>query len=228
MKTKFAFSFGISLILIGIINFFLSTNNIILFGVSLSGFLFSIISILFATLLDEKKYEFLNILPLLVLLCFLCYGNELMKMDIVKYIINSKITSSLTFISFGLSFVSEYIMEKNLKGLERIKHLSLANEMLDYTCLLLSIENKYLNECVNKKNIIDNTTKAFLDRLESLFNEKSKESKMIVELLSKEKDLYLIDDFNLAYINNTDILKMETSKNKKIRHKKKNNKIYRK
>ena len=143
-----------------------------------------------------------------------------MKMDIVKYIINSKITSSLTFISFGLSFVSEYIMEKNLKGLERIKHLSLSKEMMDYI--------KYLNECINKKNIIDNTTKAFLDRLESLFNEKSKESKMIVELLSKEKDLYLIDDFNLAYINNTDILKMETSKNKKIRHKKKNNKIYRK
>lgn len=105
-------------------------------------------------------------------------------------------------------------MEKNLKELERIKHLSLANEMLDYTCLILSIENKYLKECVNKKISIDNTTKAFLDRLEALFNEKSKESKMIVELLSKDKDLYPIDDFNSAYINNTDILKIETSKNK--------------
>lgn len=223
MKSKFALSFGIALIFIGIINFFLETNNIILFGISLSAFIFSIISILFATMIDEEKCEFLNIIPLIVLLCFLCYGNELMKIDIIKYIVNSKLTSSLTFISFGLSFASEYIIENKFKLVERIKHLSLANEMIDYTCLLILIENKYLKECVNKKVIIDDSCKAFLRELENLLKEKEKESRIIVELLSKDKDIYSIDDFKSIYINNTDILnykKIKTNQNKKIKYKK--------
>lgn len=223
MKSKFALSFGIALIFIGIINFFLETNNIILFGISLSAFIFSIISILFATMIDEEKCEFLNIIPLIVLLCFLCYGNELMKIDIIKYIVNSKLTSSLTFISFGLSFASEYIIENKFKLVERIKHLSLANEMIDYTCLLILIEKKYLKECVNKKVIIDDSCKAFLRELENLLKEKEKESRIIVELLSKDKDIYSIDDFKSIYINNTDILnykKIKTNQNKKIKYKK--------
>lgn len=223
MKSKFALSFGIALIFIGIINFFLETNNIILFGISLSAFIFSIISILFATMIDEEKCEFLNIIPLVVLLCFLCYGNELMKIDIIKYIVNSKLTSSLTFISFGLSFASEYIIENKFKLVERIKHLSLANEMIDYTCLLILIEKKYLKECVNKKVIIDDSCKAFLRELENLLKEKEKESRIIVELLSKDKDIYSIDDFKSIYINNTDILnykKIKTNQNKKIKYKK--------
>lgn len=223
MKSKFALSFGIALIFIGIINFFLETNNIILFGISLSAFIFSIISILFATMIDEEKCEFLNIIPLIVLLCFLCYGNELMKIDIIKYIVNSKLTSSLTFISFGLSFASEYIIENKFKLVERIKHLSLANEMIDYTCLLILIKNKYLKECVNKKVIIDDSCKAFLRELENLLKEKEKESRIIVELLSKDKDIYSIDDFKSIYINNTDILnykKIKTNQNKKIKYKK--------
>lgn len=227
MKSKFALSFGIALIFIGIINFFLETNNIILFGISLSAFIFSIISILFATMIDEEKCEFLNTIPLLVLLGFLCYGNELMKIDIIKYIVNSKLTSSLTFISFGLSFASEYIIENKFKLAERIKHLSLANEMLDYTCLLMLIENKYLKECVNKKIIIDDSCKAFLSELENLLKEKEKESHIIVELLSKDKDIYSIDDFNSIYINNTDILnykKMKINENNKTKYKKSKNK----
>ena len=79
MKSKFALSFGISLIFIGGINFFLDTNNVILFGISLSAFIFSIISILFATEIYEEKYEFLYIIPFVVMLSFLCYGTELMK-----------------------------------------------------------------------------------------------------------------------------------------------------
>ena len=89
MKSKFALSFGIALIFIGGINFFLDTNNVILFGISLSAFVFSLISILFSTKIYEEKYEFLYIIPLVVMLSFLCYGTELMKIDFINRIINS-------------------------------------------------------------------------------------------------------------------------------------------
>lgn len=55
MKSKFALSFGIALIFIGLVNFLFETNNIILFGISLSAFIFSILSILFSTKLSKKN-----------------------------------------------------------------------------------------------------------------------------------------------------------------------------
>ena len=209
MKSKFALSFGISLIFIGGINFFLDTNNVILFGISLSAFIFSIISILFATEIYEEKYEFLYIIPFVVMLSFLCYGTELMKIDFFNKIINSRLTSALTFISFGISFASEYITEKNFKLFEKIKHQTIAVEILEYTRLLQDALIEHLNEACEKKIVRDEVSKKFINKVEQLYSEKSKESSIIHELLSMKKDEYTIDDIKKVYVKNTEILQVK-------------------
>lgn len=209
MKRKFALSFGIALIFIGGINFFLDTNNVILFGISLSAFIFSIISILFATEIYEEKYEFLYIIPLVVMLCFLCYGTELMKIEFFYRIINSRLTSALTFISFGISFASEYITEKNYKLFEKIKHQTIAIEILEYTRLLQDALIEHLNEACEKKIVRDDVSKKFIKKVEQLYSEKSKECSIIHELLSMKKDDYTIDDVKRVYIKNTKILQVK-------------------
>lgn len=209
MKSKFALSFGVALIFIGCVNFFLETNNVILFGVSLSAFIFSIISILFATLIHDEKYELLYIIPLVVMLSFLCYGSELMKISFVKEIINSRLTSALTFISFGISFASEYIIEKNFNLLEKIKHQTISLEIIDYTQLLQDALIEHLNEACEKKIVRDEVSKKFIDKVEKIYNEKAKESRILHELLSMKKDNYTIDDIKKVYIKNTKILQVK-------------------
>lgn len=209
MKSKFALSFGIALIFIGGINFFLDTKNVILFGISLSAFIFSLISILFATKIYEEKYEFLYIIPLVVMLSFLCYGTELMKIDFFNRIINSRLTSALTFISFGISFASEYITEKNFRLFEKIRHQTLALEMMDYTRLLQEALIEHLNEACEKKIIRDEVSKKFINKVEQLFNEKAKESHILSDLLSMKKEDYTIDDIKRVYIEHTKILQVK-------------------
>lgn len=216
MKSKFALSFGIALIVIGGINFFLDTNNVILFGVSLSAFIFSLISILFATKIYEEKYEFLYIIPLVVLLSFLCYGSEFMKIDFINKIINSRLTSALTFISFGISFASEYITERNFRLFEKIRHQTLAIEMMDYTSLLQDAMIEHLNEVCEKKIVRDEVSKKFINKVQQLFNEKAKESHILSDLLAMKKEDYTIDDIKKVYIKYTEILQSKPFLSKNI------------
>lgn len=216
MKNNFALSFGIALIVVGIINLFLETSNVVLFGVSLSAFIFSLISIIFIKI-DDKKYEFIYIIPLLILLCSFCYGNELMKIEAIKLIVNSKLTSALTFISFGLSFVSEYITDIKFRFAERLRHLSLVNQMMNNICLLLKSIVEYRRELVNKKIIADEASQKFVERIENISNETEKKAQIERQLLSMKIDKYTIDDFDKAYTNATQILKLNLNYNKKTK-----------
>ena len=217
MKSKFALSFGIALIFIGVVNFFLETNNVIMFGISLSAFIFSIISILFATKVYEEKYEFLYIIPFVVMLSFLCYGNELMKINYINEIVNSQLTSALTFISFGLSFASEYIAEKNFRMFEKIRHISLALETMNYTNLLQDAVIEHRCELNDKKIIPDEASKNFVDHIERLFNEKAKQCRMVKEMLSKKADKYTIDEIIKVFNEENEILKVKPLEEKKKR-----------
>lgn len=206
MKSKFALSFGLALIAVGIINLFLETSNIILFGISLSSFIFSLISILFTTKLDAKKYEMIYILPLMILLVFFCYGNDLMNIKVIKLMVNSRLTSALTFISFGISFANEYIIERALKLTEKLRHLSLVIEMKDYTQLIQNVIIEYQTELINENIITDKASKNFLNNIEKLYREKEKKARIENNLLSLENDSYTIDDFDEAYTKETEIL----------------------
>lgn len=100
MNNKFALSFGISLVIVGLLNIFFETSNIILFGLSVSTTIFSIMN-MFEPKISNKKLELLYIIPFVLLVSIFCYCNLLMKIEIIWNIVNSKITNILTFISFG-------------------------------------------------------------------------------------------------------------------------------
>ena len=118
-------------------------------------------------------------------------------------------TSALTFISFGISFASEYITEKNFKLFEKIKHQTIAVEILEYTRLLQDALIEHLNEACEKKIVRDEVSKKFINKVEQLYSEKSKESSIIHELLSMKKDEYTIDDIKKVYVKNTEILQVK-------------------
>lgn len=220
MKSRFALSFGIALIAVGVVNLFLETSNVILFGISLSAFIFSLLSIFFSYKVNTEKYEMIYIFPLLIMLMFFCYGNELMKIELVKSVINSQLNSALTFISFGLLFASEYIIEKRFKIYEQIRHLSLVREMMDYTELIQDAIIAYRREQLDKETIIDDTSDKFVKSIEKLYREKLKKARIEGNLLSLEKDKYTIDDFDKAYMQETEILHPKPIP--KINNKKKN------
>ncbi len=56
MNNKFALSFGISLVIVGLLNIFFETSNIILFGLSVSTTIFSIMN-MFEPKISNKKLE---------------------------------------------------------------------------------------------------------------------------------------------------------------------------
>lgn len=206
MKSKFALSFGISLIFVGLVNIVFDTNNMILFGISLSSFVFTIISILFATKLNEEKYELLCIVPIIILLVFFCYGSTLSNYNVVKKIVESNITNVMTFISFGLFFVGEYITDKKNSEREQLRHQSMIKEVLTFSVLIRRERVKY-NEKIIKKNVmVDEDSWAFINYVEELCEEKSKLADIKYELLKLNKDKYSIEEFSNIY----------TSNNKKI------------
>ena len=83
-----------------ILNIFFETSNIILFGLSVTTTIFSIMN-MFEPKISNKKLELLYIIPFVLLVSIFCYSNSLMKIEIIWNIVNSKITNILTFISFG-------------------------------------------------------------------------------------------------------------------------------
>lgn len=155
---------------------------------------------------------------------FLCYSDDLMRLEIVKQIVNSQLTSALTFISFGISFVSEYLTEKKNKLQERLKQSILLTENLRYTNLLRKITLNYFCELEKNKTIIDDISKKYIDNMLLLFDENDKESGIIGDLLSIKTDEYTIDNIKEAYMNNTEIFNVKVSPEPKIQKKNKKKK----
>lgn len=231
MKSKFALSFGISLIFVGILNIFLETSSVILFGLSVSTLLFSLISIAFTLFVsddEDNKLEFIYIIPFVILLSIFCYSNSLMKLSFISNIVNSNFLNVLTFISFGLLFISEYINYKISLMYQKINIYSIIIEAYDYSNLILESIIDYRKELIKNKIIIDEQTETFLDKIEDLCNEKTKKAKIEAELLKLEKDYYTVEDFDKIYTKNNEKLNHnytdKKSSNKKGSNKKSGNK----
>lgn len=200
MKSKFALSFGISLMVVGLINIFIDTNNLILFGVSLSSFIFSIISILYQTILNEEKHEFICIIPIIILFVFLCYSTSLLKYEIFNNIMESNITNILTFMSFGLFFISEYITNKSNDRREQIKHQSIIIDSLKFLILIRRQLLKYREKICKNKILVDEESKKFIEYIEELCEEKSKFDNIKINLLDLDRDKFSLEEFSNAYI----------------------------
>lgn len=221
MNNKFALSFGISLVIVGLLNIFFETSNIILFGLSVSTTIFSIMNML-EPKISNKKLELLYIIPFVLLVSIFCYSNSLMKIEIISNIVNSKITNILTFISFGFLFISEFINYKNARNQYINFQMAMINDNLQYSALILGLQNEYLKSIIKNPGLIDIESKKFFNEIEKLCNEKIRLSQIDTELLEQNKGLFTIRDLNMVYQKYNDILDIN-GKIEKYNEKFKNN-----
>lgn len=151
-----------------------------------------------------------------------------MKLSFISNIVNSNFLNVLTFISFGLLFISEYINYKISLMYQKINIYSIIIEAYDYSNLILESIIDYRKELIKNKIIIDEQTETFLDKIEDLCNEKTKKAKIEAELLKLEKDYYTVEDFDKIYTKNNEKLNHnytdKKSSNKKGSNKKSGNK----
>lgn len=197
MKSKFALSFGLSLFLVGILNIFLETNKIILFGISISSMIFSLISIFSSFRNKDLKHEIIYVVPFALLLSIFCYSNSLTKYKIINDIINSKTLNILTFFSFGLLFVSEYINYKKDIKHAKSSNLKTINTTLEYNQSILDLIESYLKEVTGKD--LNSKITELIDQLQNHCLEKLEESKIEINLIDLKKDNYSLEDFSKVY-----------------------------
>lgn len=205
MNNKFALSFGISLVIVGLLNIFFETSNIILFGLSVSTTIFSIMN-MFEPKIINKKLELLYVIPFVLLVSIFCYGNSLMKNEIISDVVNSKITNIMTFISFGLLFISEFINYNNAKNQYINFQMAMITDNLQYSALILGLQNEYLQSTTKNPSSMEIESKKFFDDIEKLCNEKIRLSRIDIELLEQNKGLFTIQDLNMVYQKHHDIL----------------------
>ena len=199
MNNKFALSFGISLMIVGILNIFFETNNVILFGLSTSTIIFSIIN-MFVPKIKNGKSELLYIIPFVFLTSIFCYSNSLVKNDLILKIINSNITNVLTFLSFGFLFISEYFNYKKSEKQYVANQMEMILDNLEYSALILEIQTEYLRILTKDSKSDEIQINEFYKKLEKLCTEKIKLSKIDLELLSEKiKGPISIQQFNKIY-----------------------------
>ncbi len=212
MKNNFALSFGLSLIVIGQISFFLKTSDVVMLGVALSACCFSLVSLLLC-LSKRKKHEIVYTIPFLILLLFCCFGDDLKDVDYVREAINSGFINSITFYSFGLIFISEYINKKNEVILEKNKYISVVDENLEYAESIIDMIDDYHKSLEKKKIVIDSESQDLINRIYELLGAKIQQCSINNKLLIENKDEFNLDDVNAAFVKSTIILKEKHEKN---------------
>lgn len=198
MNNKFALSFGISLVIVGLLNIILRTSNIIIFGLSASTIMFSLINLV-APKLKSKKAEFLYIIPFVILVSIFCYSDSLMEIKVFADAINGRITNILTFISFGLLFVSEYynhtlVEKKNIEFQDE-----LVVKSLEYSALILNLEKDYALAIKNNPSSLEKESKKLFDGIRELCDEQIALSKINMDLLKKKSTTFTIKELNDIY-----------------------------
>lgn len=221
MNNKFALSFGVSLVIVGFLNIFFETSNVILFGLSVSTTIFSIINMIVPNM-KSNKAEFLYIVPFVLLISLFCYSNSLMKYPIVEGIVNGKITNVLTFISFGFLFISEYLNHKKNKMEQKNFEMLQVIQDYEYSNMILILINDYLENLKNRGIALDDESRNFLNQINDLCIEKSTLADIDTTLLKLNKEEYSMQDFNDSYKIHNDTInyeKMVNDHDKKIKKK---------
>lgn len=212
MKNNFSLSFALALLITGIFCLFFDVNDIIMFGVSFSSFVFSGISIILS-FTNKKKYELAYAFPFIILLCFCCYGDSLMKNEEIKEIVNSGVANAITFFSFGTIFLAENISKKREKELENEKNEKIVDENLNYSEQILDLTMNYMNSLEKKKIVPDEDNKRFIGKIVDLSQEKIRQSKINHDLFKLRKSNFDFDDINKVFIDSSNVINIKENKN---------------
>ena len=100
--------------------------------------------------------------------------------------------------------------------------MAMINDNLQYSALILGLQNEYLKSIIKNPSLIDIESKKFFNEIEKLCNEKIRLSQIDTELLEQNKGLFTIRDLNMVYQKYNDILDIN-GKIEKYNEKFKNN-----
>ena len=208
MNSKFALSFGVSLLFVGIFNVFLETNSIIVFGLAIGTIIFSVINIFFPST-EKESNELLYIIPFIILISIFCYSNSLVKWQFIDSVANNKVSSILSFVSFGLLFIGEYINYQRDKKSKIANSMNQITEYCEYSNLILLTINEYLNDMLDKGKSMSKEDKKFLDELDKLSSELHRLASIDKSLLDLNKEKFTIKDINVALKANSNVINHE-------------------
>lgn len=206
MNNKMSLSFGISLVVVGILNFWFETTNIILFGLSISALLFSLIEIAFSLIeifsskrIRDGWLEILYILPFALLISSFCYSNSLMQIPFMSELVNGRVTSLLTITSFGLLFVGGFINYKREEKMNILAQAELIRENFEYGILVMTMVTDYIKNAANKTQFSKDDVIGLANKIKNLCKEKGYLSSAEYELLKTGKYKFAIKEFDAAY-----------------------------
>lgn len=228
MNNKMSLSFGISLVAVGILNFWFETTNIILFGLSISALLFSLIEIVFSVIeiFSSKRIrggwlEFIYILPFALLISSFCYSNSLMQIPFISGLVNGRITSLLTITSFGLLFISGYINYKREEKMNKEAQAELVKSTIDESSAsgveIMTIVNNYIANANSKNVILDKSILNLFNEIMNYYSDKGKLLNTKAALLETGKYKFTIKEFEEAY--NKSVEKFNEEVKNKVKNK---------
>lgn len=185
MNTKISVSFGVSLILIGILCIFLDINEMVMVGISLSALSFSILNLIYLIIKNNKlkrNYDYLYLISFFVLLLFSCFNDSLLKINLFKFMLNDRVSNFITVISFGLLFVSEFLTyRKKNKDYRKIFENNLQYD-LNFNDSLIEL----LSNNMNNSDLFYKITSALKLKLT--------ETKKKYEIINSGKDEFNLED----------------------------------
>ena len=134
-ENGFKISFGVSIIILGVVSIFFDINNTILVGISLSALIFTLIDAI------PSHNNLLYIFPLAVLLLFCVYPD----LPFIKLFLESRFNNFIVFVSFGASFcLNSYVSFCNrlhsskIKLEDDLKHQKDVESQLENAIIILS------------------------------------------------------------------------------------------
>lgn len=212
MKNNFSLSFSLALIITGFFCLFYDVNNVIMFGVSFSSFVFSLISIALS-FTNKKKYELAYALPFIILLCFCCYSDSLMNNVEIEEMVNSGITNAITFFSFGTTFLADNISRMRERKIENKKNKRMVEENINYSQQIVDLTMDYMKSLEKKKIGPDEDSKVLINNIMNLSKEKIRQSAFNNELLKLEKSNFTFDEINKVFIDSSNAINRKEKNN---------------
>lgn len=196
MNSKFSVCFGIALIITGMFNFIFETSNVILLGMNFSALLFSLINfiiLIFYKHIKSDKVEFFYIIPFVVLLVFCCFNESFKSITFINNLADSKILNAISFLSFGLIFISEFFSYKKELDISRNMYYQMIISKSEHSKMIFSKILEYKNKTTDEASI------EFFSSMEKMLSEEIKRIKIDSKLIKSKKHFFSIVDFDEAY-----------------------------
>lgn len=213
MWNKFSLSFGIVLVVAGIFSIFFEVDSTVLLGISISAFALSMLNPLIKE--HDSKTELLYVIPLGIFVLFSCFSNALMNVTFIKVMLNSKMATIITFLSFGSLFISGY----NAYHKKLIDFISKSINITESSSKMAELIIECRKKQIKNKTKVDKYSNELINNLEEICLKIGEKNNIELQLLKMNKRYFSLEEISEAYIKCNKVLTIDErshdKKNKK-------------